>query len=102
VIDHFRRTPAELDELRRTLLDADPDVRCFLLTLPLDESLRRVRRRHEARALDEQALELRTVAEERESLFESGAGFLGEPFDVSAPPQDLAATLSRRVGLPLR
>lgn len=104
VINHLWRTPAELGDLRRRLLDADPDadVRCFLLTLPLGENLRRIRRRQGARALDEQAFELQAVAEERECLFENGAGFLGEPFDVSAPPQALVATLLQRLGLPPR
>jgi shikimate kinase len=102
VIDHLWRTAAELDDLHRRLLDADPDadVRCFLLTLPLDENLRRIRLRRGARAVDEHAFELQTVAEERESLFERDAGFLGEPFDVSAPPEDLVAALLRSLGLP--
>jgi hypothetical protein len=102
VVDHLWRTPAELDDLRRHLRDADPaaDVRCFLLTLPLDENLRRIRRRQGARALDEHACELRTVAEEREALFGSGAEALGAPFDVSAPPAELVATLLSDLGPP--
>jgi len=102
VIDHLWRTPAELDDLRRRLIDVDPDtdVRCFLLTLPLEENLRRIRRRQGARALDEHAFELQTVAEERASLFGSGAGYLGEPFDVSAPPEELVAALLSGLALP--
>jgi shikimate kinase len=104
VINHLWRTPAELDDLRRRLLDADPDaeVHCLLLTLPLDENLRRIRRRQGARAVDEHAFELQTVMEEREWLFARGAGALGEPFDVSAPAEDLVAALLQRLGLPPR
>jgi shikimate kinase len=101
VIDHLWRTPAELDDLRRRLLEVDPgaEIRCFLLTLPLDENLRRIERRQGARALDEQEFELQTVLEEREALFKRGAGDLGTPFDVSAPPADLVAMLLHRLGL---
>jgi thymidylate kinase len=101
VIDHLWRSSAELDQLRRILRVADPDarVRCFLLTLPLHENLRRIRRRQSARALDEREFELRTVAEEREALFNSDGGDLGEPFDASAPPEELVAALLPRLGL---
>jgi len=101
VIDHVWHSPTELADLRRTLLDVDDDaeVHCFLLTLPLEENLRRIKRRQSARALNEQEFELRTVAEEREALFESRAGDLGEHFDVSAPPDELVATMLRRLGL---
>src|SRR6185369_16091874 len=70
VIDHLWRAPADLADLRRRLLEVDAaaDIRCFLLTLPLDENLRRIQRRRSALALDEQAFELRTVAEERGAL----------------------------------
>jgi thymidylate kinase len=101
VIDHVWRTSAELADLRRALLDieADADIRCFLLTLPLDENVRRIERRQSARAVDEREFELRTVAEEREVLFKDYGGDLGEPFDVSASPSDLVATLMRHLGL---
>lgn len=101
VINHLWRSAVELDDLRHRLLDSDPhaDIRCFLLTLPLNENLRRIQRRQGARALDEQEFEVRTVAEEREALSSSGAGDLGEPFDVSAPPEQLVATLLPRLGL---
>jgi hypothetical protein len=47
VINHLWRTPADLSDLRRRLraVDSDADIRCFLLTLPLDENLRRIERR---------------------------------------------------------
>ena len=100
VIDHVWRRPAELADLRRRLrdVDADADIRCFLLTLPLDENLRRIQSRHAARALDEQEFEQRTVVEEREALFKIGCN-VGEPFEVSAPPADLVAKLLLRLEL---
>ena len=99
VIDHVWRRPEELADLRRRLRDVDPDadVRCFLLTLPLEENLGRIERRQRARALDEREFERRTVAEEREALSASRGDELGEPFDVSAPPEALVAALLRRL-----
>ncbi|HET7551679.1 MAG TPA: Gar/GrdA family gentamicin resistance ATP-binding protein [Gemmatimonadaceae bacterium] len=101
VIDHFWRTPEELDDLRRRLLDidADADIHCFLLTLPLRENLRRIERRQTARALDEREFERQTLAAERKVLLEGADGSLGEPFDVSAPPEDLVAKLLLRLGM---
>ena len=101
VINHLWRRPLELADLRRRLLDFDDkaDIRCFLLSLPLDENLRRIQKRQSARAIDELEFEQRTVAEEREALLESSGGGLGEPFDVSAPPADLVAMLLLRLGL---
>jgi ABC-type cobalamin/Fe3+-siderophores transport system ATPase subunit len=97
VIDHVWRSPAELDDLRRRLdaIDADADVRCFLLTLPADENLRRIEQRQRARAIDERDFELRAFAEERELL--AGRLDLGEPFDVSAAPSELVAMMLRRL-----
>lgn len=99
VIDHVWRSSAELAVLRRRLIaiDADAEVRCFLLTLPADENLRRIERRQHARALDEREFELHTFAEEREILTKSAD--LGEPFDVSAPLPELVAMMLRRLAL---
>jgi hypothetical protein len=101
VINHLWRAPGELADLRRRLLrvDADADIRCFLLTLPAGENLRRIERRQSVRALDEWEFEQRTVADERDAVYGSAAGDLGEPFDVSAPPAELVAAMLRRVGL---
>jgi len=101
VIDHLWRTSEELDDLRRRLLadDGEADIRCFLLTLSLEENLRRIDQRQSARVTDERQFELRTVAEEREALFGRSTGDLGEEFDVSAPPDELVATILRRLGL---
>jgi hypothetical protein len=78
VINHLWRKPEELADLRRRLLDVNPDAdfRCFLLTLPLDENLHRIQRRQSARALDEQDFQRRTVTEEREVLFNNAGGDL--------------------------
>jgi hypothetical protein len=99
VIDYVWRSPAALADLRRRLIaiDADADLRCFLLTLPPDENLRRIERRQQARAIDEREFELRTFAEEREALANSTD--LGEPFEVSAPPPALVAMMLRRLAL---
>jgi gluconate kinase len=95
VVNHLWRTPSDLADLRDRLRETDPDadIRCFLLTRPLDENLRRIQRRQSARALDEQEFERRTVTEEREALSKHTSGDLGEPFDVSASPPDLVAAL---------
>lgn len=52
VINHFWRSPAELDDLRKRLTTVTPnsDIHCFLLTLPLAENIRRIQRRQNARS----------------------------------------------------
>lgn len=99
VIDYLWRTPEELGDLRRRLFadDGDADIRCFLLTLSLEENLRRIERRQSTRVTDEREFELRTVAEEREALYGRSVGDLGEEFDVSAPPAELVATILSRL-----
>ena len=101
VVNHLWRTPEELADLRRRLLevDAEADIHCFLLTLPLEENLRRIDCRQDARALDEKEFERRTIAEERRVLFEISTDTVGEPFDVSASPAELVAAMKRRLGL---
>ena len=98
VIDHVWRSTADLADLRRRVSanEADIQVRCFLLTLPADENLRRIERRQAARAIDERDFELRTFAEEMKIL--SNVSDLGEPFDVSASPAELVAAMLRRLG----
>lgn len=99
VIDHIWRTTAELADLRNRLfeVDAHSDIRCFLLTLPIDENLRRIKRRQGARAIDEEEFELTTFEEERRALFERSCGELGEAFDVSRSPAELVATMLERL-----
>lgn len=98
VIDHAWRSPADLDDLRRRLLATDPDsdIRCFMLALPAAENLRRIERRQAARAIDEREFELRTFTEERDAMIQRPD--LGEPFDVSASPVELVATMLGRLG----
>jgi thymidylate kinase len=93
VIEHVWRTEWELTDLKRRL--DDTEVHCFLLTLPIEENLRRIERRQAARAIDERELEHVTVAEERRAL--EGPG-LGTPFDVSAAPAELVLRLLALVG----
>ena len=95
VIEHLWRTESELTDLKRRL--DDPEVHCFLLTLPLEENLRRVERRQAARAIDEREFEHLTLAEERRAL--EGAR-LGTPFDVSGTPAELVLRLLELVSRP--
>ena len=101
VITHFWRTSAELDDLRGRLceVDAEVDIRCFLLVLSLDDNLRRIQRRQSARALDEQEFEQRTVMQERGILSKAGDDHPGDPFDASASPEELVETLLSRLGI---
>ena len=93
VVDHVWRSPEALDDLRRRLstVDVDGSVRCFLLTLSVDENLRRIERRQRARAIDEREFERRTFVEELEALTKTPG--LGEPFDVSAAPSELVTRM---------
>lgn len=101
VIDHLWRIHEELTDLSRRLLDVDAhaQIRCFLLTLPLDEHLLRIERRQSVRALDEQEFERRTVLEERTALFGEPSDSVGELFDVSACPGELVTAMLGRLGL---
>ena len=101
VISHLWRTAEELADLRRRLLAfyAAADIRCFLLTLPLEDNLRRIRRRRSARALDETEFEHGTVQAERALLFAADGAPVGETIEVSAAPQVLVAQLLQRLGL---
>jgi chloramphenicol 3-O-phosphotransferase len=94
VIDHIWTSPADLADLRRRL-EPDGQVYCFLLTLPLEENLRRIGRRAGARAIDERDSELRTLDEERRAL--DSVDGLGEPFDVTEAPERLVALLKARL-----
>lgn len=99
VIDYIWRSPAELADLRHRLVPIDSDIRCFLLTLPAEENLRRIERRASTRAIDELEFERHTYVQEREILAASSSMTLGEPFDVSAPPAELVEAMLRRLGL---
>lgn len=97
VINHLWQTAGALLHLRHALSPLDPDIRCFLLTLPMEENARRIRTRQSARALDEREFEAQTVMQEREALYGAARSELGEAFDVSGPPERLASDLLRRL-----
>jgi hypothetical protein len=101
VINHIWRTSSEIADLcdRLIEIDSESSIRSFLLVLPLDDNLRRIEHRQSVRALNEREFELRTVMEERDLLLKTSSGELGEPFDVSAPPETLVAMLLSFVGL---
>lgn len=97
VVDHLWTTTEALADLRRRLTPIDPEIFCFLLTLPADENLRRIARLAAAREIDERDFELRTVTEERAILFGGDGSGLGERFDVSAPPAELVERMLSRL-----
>lgn len=99
VVDHFWRLAAELGHFQSRIAAAEAGelIRAFLLTLPLEENLRRIEARQAARALNEREFELRAVREERVML--AGRTGLGEPLDVSAAPSTLVNQLRARPGL---
>jgi hypothetical protein len=102
VINHYWSSPGQISDLRSRLRAAAPgvEVRCFRLTLPRDENLRRIARRQAGRAVDESAFEMRHFAEEYAVLSAAEGAELGEPFDVTAPPEVLAARMLEMLGLP--
>ncbi|MDM7923149.1 MAG: Gar/GrdA family gentamicin resistance ATP-binding protein, partial [Pyrinomonadaceae bacterium] len=93
VIDHLWTSQEELRDLAAKLREVDPDVdvRRFLLFVPLEENLRRIQIRQQARALDEREFENRTVFAERNILYRRDNAGLGELFDVTASPVELVA-----------
>jgi thymidylate kinase len=99
VLDYLWRSADDLFDLRARLVQAAPGepVHCFLLTASLEENLRRVRTRQQARAIDEREFEMQTVMDERASLAERQD--VGEPLDVSGPPSAVAEALRKRLGL---
>lgn len=99
VINHGWTSAADLSDLRTRLSGIDAEIHCFRLTLPADENLRRIERRANARALDEQEFERDTFGREHEAFNRTDADDLGEPFDVSAPPLALVDMLLKRLGL---
>src|SRR5215831_14593434 len=66
VIEHIWRTEWELADLKRRFDGAE--FHCFLLTLPIEENLRRIERRQTASAIDEREFEHLTLHQERREL----------------------------------
>lgn len=98
VINHLWTSPVELDDLSVRLSRFDDHVHIFLLTLPVEENIRRIEMRASVRAMDELEWERQTCAEERE-LLDAARSDLGEPFDVSQPLSALVSAMLRRLGM---
>ncbi|MDJ0643749.1 MAG: AAA family ATPase [Erythrobacter sp.] len=94
VIEHYWSGQAAIDGLMNRLaaVQTIDDARIFLLELDPKTHDRRIERRQTVRAMDETEFEWRTVAEERRVLATGGES-LGEPFDVSAPVDELVREL---------
>lgn len=100
VVNHIWETPAQLAALRLAVDPANEALfRVFLLTLPLEDNLRRVGNRRLARISDEADFEQATLFRERDQLYSQPPERLGEPFDVSGAPADLVAKLKLQLGL---
>ncbi|QIK95159.1 ATP-binding protein [Sphingomonas sp. HDW15A] len=96
IINHYWRSAGELEDLSLRIRAIAPgaSVRAFRLTLPHEANLRRIAQRQAARAIDESEFEATTFGEEFALLFGAGSD-LGEPFDVSDPPERLVGRLLR-------
>ena len=94
ILNHYWPSAAQITDLEARLLSIDSQFRlhCFRLTLPEEENLRRIALRQKVRAIDETEFEAEHFAEEHALLSTAGAE-LGMPFDVSDPPDVLAARL---------
>ncbi|MHA6493151.1 Gar/GrdA family gentamicin resistance ATP-binding protein [Pseudomonas borbori] len=99
IVNHIWHSADELDDLRRRLGSFAVDVHCFLLVLPVEENLQRIRLRQSARAIDELEFEMETVERERAILGDGDDSGLGEPFDVSAAPNELVLAMLTRLAL---
>ncbi len=95
VINHYWESPDAIADLERRIRKLDPaqKFRRFLLTLPMDQNLERIRRRQSARAIDELQSELRIVEEERQVLKAWPSSEPDEIVDVSAPLDVLVSGL---------
>lgn len=99
ILNHAWMSATELADLCTRLADIDTEVRCFRLVLSVDENLRRIERRANARALDERQFEYHTFSREYETFNRSSGSDLGEPFDASAAPLELVKTMLDRLDL---
>lgn len=99
VVNHIWASVEQIDDLRYRLTELDADIRCFLLTLELEENLSRIKRRASTRAIDELEHDLRLVRKER-SIFAKQCNMdLGQPFDVSDSPSVLVQAMLKHLEL---
>lgn len=100
ILNHYWSSTGQLADLEARLQSIDPRFRvhCFRLTLPKEENLQRIAQRQKVRAIDEIEFEAEHFAEEHALLASAGCE-LGIPFDVSEPPDLLAAKLIEALGL---
>ena len=101
IINHYWSRPREIADLQARLevVATKVWVRCFRLTVPKEENLRRIMLRRGARAIDEADFEDCHFAEEYAHLSLADGNELGIPFDASDRPEILAARMLAMVGL---
>ncbi|MCP5184063.1 MAG: hypothetical protein H6993_08885 [Pseudomonadales bacterium] len=101
IINHIWSSQRKLEDLVARIKRVDPtqEVRCFLLMLTTEENLKRVSKRQESRVIDEIDYELEILARERAVLYGADGIQLGEPFDVSASPDDLVSEMKLRLDI---
>jgi hypothetical protein len=99
VINHYWAKAEAIADLEARLraVATGISVRCFRLTLPVGENLRRIARRQSVRAIDEAEFEARHFAAESALLSGVEGAELGEPFDVTASPEVLVTRLLERL-----
>ena len=100
VVNHYWSSAEQIADLMSQLqsIDARFRMHCFRLTLSKEENLRRIASRQKVRAIDETQFEIQHFAEEH-ALLSTAGDDLGIPFDVSDPPDVLAARLIEAIGL---
>jgi hypothetical protein len=98
VVNHLWETHSDLADLCHRLARFDSRVFCYRLTLDRASNMARIARRAGARAIDENDHEAATFARESGLLDKAVGDGLGEPFDVSGPPEQLADALLARLG----
>jgi hypothetical protein len=97
VINHLWETAAELEDLHRRLARLDDRILCFRMTLDPESNLARIDRRASVRAIDELDYEQETFHREHAVLSGAVGRELGEPWDATAPPEQLADALLREI-----